>query len=178
MPTSTAVRIDLISDTSTRPTPEMRRAMVEAEVGDEQRSEDPIVNMLCERTAELMGQEAALMTQIGPARLKLVLDNHLWTGVDHLGTKQLWEYLASYLYLPRFKDSNVLVGAIQAGISELVGDHFGYAERFDEDAKRYEGLKLTGGGSVLIDSMSVVVKPEIAEDLRHPLMTSPGPTRT
>ena len=118
---------------------------------------------LAVRASKKLGQEEALMTQIGPARLKLVLDNHLWTGVDHLGTKQLWEYLASYLYLPRLRDSAVLTNAIQEGISQLVGDHFGYAERFDEDANRYEGLKLTGGGSVLIDSMSVVVKPEIAK---------------
>ena len=59
MPAPTAIRVDLISDTSTRPTPKMRRAMAEAEVGDEQRGEDPSVNRLCERSAALMGQEVA-----------------------------------------------------------------------------------------------------------------------
>jgi threonine aldolase len=52
--------IDLRSDTATRPTPEMRRAMAEAEVGDEQLREDPTVNELQRRAAELLGQEAAL----------------------------------------------------------------------------------------------------------------------
>ena len=52
--------IDLRSDTATRPTPEMLAAMVAAEVGDEQAREDPTVNELQRRAAELLGQEAAL----------------------------------------------------------------------------------------------------------------------
>jgi len=50
--------VDLASDTKTRPTPGMRRAMAEAEVGDEQAFEDPTVNALCERVAGLLGKEA------------------------------------------------------------------------------------------------------------------------
>jgi threonine aldolase len=52
--------IDLRSDTATKPTPEMRAAMTEAEVGDEQLREDPTVNELQRRAAELLGQEEAL----------------------------------------------------------------------------------------------------------------------
>ena len=52
--------IDLRSDTATRPTPAMRRAIAEAEVGDEQKREDPTVNALEERAAALLGQEAAV----------------------------------------------------------------------------------------------------------------------
>ena len=52
--------IDLRSDTATIPTPEMRAAMAEAEVGDEQLREDPTVNELQRRAAELLGQEEAL----------------------------------------------------------------------------------------------------------------------
>jgi threonine aldolase len=52
--------IDLFSDTATRPTPEMRRAMAEAEVGDEQRGLDPTTNALQERGAALLGKEAGL----------------------------------------------------------------------------------------------------------------------
>jgi threonine aldolase len=52
--------IDLRSDTATRPSPAMRRAMAEAEVGDEQRREDPTVNALEERAAAFLGQEAAV----------------------------------------------------------------------------------------------------------------------
>ncbi len=52
--------IDLRSDTATRPTAEMRAAMLDAEVGDEQLREDPTVNELQRRAAELLGQEEAL----------------------------------------------------------------------------------------------------------------------
>jgi threonine aldolase len=52
--------IDLYSDTVTRPTPGMRRAMAEAEVGDEQRGLDPTTNALQERVALLLGKEAAI----------------------------------------------------------------------------------------------------------------------
>jgi len=52
--------IDLRSDTATRPTPEMLAAMTSAELGDEQLREDPTVNELQRRAAELLGQEAAL----------------------------------------------------------------------------------------------------------------------
>jgi threonine aldolase len=52
--------IDLRSDTQTRPTPEMRAAIAAAEVGDEQKREDPTVNELERRAAELLGQEAGV----------------------------------------------------------------------------------------------------------------------
>ena len=57
--------IDLRSDTLTRPTPAMRRAMAEAEVGDDVYGEDPTVRDLEARTAELLGKEAALFVPSG-----------------------------------------------------------------------------------------------------------------
>ena len=57
--------VDLRSDTLTRPTPAMRRAMAEAEVGDDVYGEDPTVNALEERVAELFGHEAALFVPSG-----------------------------------------------------------------------------------------------------------------
>jgi threonine aldolase len=57
--------VDLRSDTVTRPTPAMRRAMAEAEVGDDGYGEDPTVNRLQERFAELVGHEAALFVPSG-----------------------------------------------------------------------------------------------------------------
>ena len=57
--------IDLRSDTVTRPTPEMRRAMFEAEVGDDVYGEDPTVNRLESRAAEIMGKEAGLFVPTG-----------------------------------------------------------------------------------------------------------------
>jgi threonine aldolase len=58
-------RIDLRSDTVTRPSPAMRKAMARAEVGDDVFGEDPTVNRLQERAAERMGKEAALFVPSG-----------------------------------------------------------------------------------------------------------------
>ena len=57
--------IDLRSDTVTRPSPEMRAAMAAAEVGDDQFGEDPTVNRLQERSAGILGKEAALWLPTG-----------------------------------------------------------------------------------------------------------------
>ncbi|MGH2542652.1 MAG: GntG family PLP-dependent aldolase, partial [Ardenticatenaceae bacterium] len=57
--------IDLRSDTVTKPTPAMRRAMAEAEVGDDVYGEDPTINRLEALTAEMLGKEAALYVPSG-----------------------------------------------------------------------------------------------------------------
>ena len=57
--------IDLRSDTVTRPTPAMRRAMAEAEVGDDVYGEDPTINRLEQRAAAILGKEAALFVPTG-----------------------------------------------------------------------------------------------------------------
>ena len=59
------LRVDLYSDTQSRPSAQMRRFMLEAEVGDEQRGEDPSVNRLCEMVAELLGKEDAIFLPSG-----------------------------------------------------------------------------------------------------------------
>jgi threonine aldolase len=64
-PKAPAIRINLLSDTQTRPTPGMREAMARAEVGDEQVGDDPSVNLLCDRVADLMGKEAAVFLPSG-----------------------------------------------------------------------------------------------------------------
>src|ERR1700723_111101 len=64
-PSQPPVRINLLSDTQTRPTQGMREAMARAEVGDEQIGDDPSVNLLCERVAGLLGKEAAVFMPSG-----------------------------------------------------------------------------------------------------------------
>ncbi len=59
------VRINMLSDTQTRPTAAMRDAIARAEVGDEQVGDDPTVNQLCERVATLLGKEAAVFLPSG-----------------------------------------------------------------------------------------------------------------
>src|ERR1700716_1493989 len=64
-PKAPPVRVNLLSDTQTRPTPAMREAIARAEVGDEQIGDDPTVNLLCERVAELLGKQAAVFMPSG-----------------------------------------------------------------------------------------------------------------
>src|SRR5258705_5705779 len=65
LPQGAANVVDLRSDTVTRPTPAMRRAMAEAEVGDDVYLEDPTVNALEARAAEVFGKDAALFVPTG-----------------------------------------------------------------------------------------------------------------
>ena len=76
----TNIRVDLYSDTQTRPTPAMRQAMAEAPVGDEQRGEDPSVNRLCETVAELLGKEAAMFLPSGTMCNEIALLLHCRPG--------------------------------------------------------------------------------------------------
>src|SRR3989338_8975242 len=88
----------------------------------------------------------------------------LWRG-DHVAINQLVEDFGRYLYLPRLKDSSVLLGAIREGLGLLTWekDSFAYADSFDEPAGRYRGLR--GGQQVSIvdsDARGLLVKSEIA----------------
>ena len=72
--------IDLRSDTVTKPTPEMRRAMAEAEVGDDVYGEDPTVNRLQERAAELFAKEDALFVPSGSMGNQIAVKLHTKPG--------------------------------------------------------------------------------------------------
>ena len=74
--------INLYSDTQTRPTPAMRRAMAEAEVGDEQSFADPTVNALCARVASLLGFEAAVFLPSGTMCNEIAFRLHIRPGGD------------------------------------------------------------------------------------------------
>jgi len=82
-----AIEVDLYSDTVTRPTDEMRRFMCEAEVGDEQKYEDPTVNLLQEMVAELLGKEAALFLPSGTMCNEIALRVHCRPGEEMLAHK-------------------------------------------------------------------------------------------
>jgi threonine aldolase len=74
--------IDLRSDTVTRPTPAMRRAMMEAEVGDDVYGEDPTVNLLEQRAAEITGKEAALFVPTGTMGNTIAIKLHTNHGEE------------------------------------------------------------------------------------------------
>ena len=76
--------VNLYSDTQTRPTDGMRRAIAGAEVADEQRGLDPTVNALEKRVAELLGQEAAVFLPSGTMCNEIALRLHIRPGGDEL----------------------------------------------------------------------------------------------
>ncbi len=80
--TSTTPAIDLRSDTVTKPSPEMRRAMFEAEVGDDVYAEDPTLNRLEKRAAEIFGREAALFVPSGTMGNQIAIKLHTDHGQE------------------------------------------------------------------------------------------------
>jgi threonine aldolase len=76
--------VNLYSDTQTRPTTAMRRAMAEAEVGDEQSFADPTVNALCERAASLLGHEAGVFLPSGTMCNAIAFRLHIGPGGDEV----------------------------------------------------------------------------------------------
>jgi threonine aldolase len=78
------VRINLYSDTQTRPTAAMREAMMAAEVGDEQFGDDPTVTALCDRMAGLMGKEAAIFLPSGTMCNVIAIVTHCRPGDEVL----------------------------------------------------------------------------------------------
>jgi threonine aldolase len=87
-------RVDLRSDTVTKPSAAMRRAMAEAEVGDDWYGDDPTVNRLQERAAEVVGTEGALYVPTGTMANQIGLRLHV-TGGGHLVAAGAGAHVAS-----------------------------------------------------------------------------------
>jgi len=83
----TEIRIELHSDTQTRPTPGMRKAMADAVVGDEQKGEDPSVNRLLDMTRELFGKEDAVFLPSGTMCNQISLMVHCKPGDEILADR-------------------------------------------------------------------------------------------
>jgi predicted AAA+ superfamily ATPase len=118
------------------------------------------------RASKKLRNDELLISGLAASRLRLELDQvPLWRG-DHVPIQQLTEDFARYLYLPRLRDTGVLVEAVRGGLGLLTWsqDSFAYAESFDETAGRYRGLQT--GRQVWVDSDSpigLLVKPEAAQ---------------
>lgn len=82
VPSASVAAIDLRSDTVTRPTPAMRAAMAAAEVGDDVYQEDPTVNRLEARAAEIFGREAALFVPSGTMGNQIAIRLHTQHGQE------------------------------------------------------------------------------------------------
>lgn len=82
--TAVPIRVNLYSDTQTKPSRPMREAMLDAEVGDEQSGSDPTINALCDRMAALMGKEAAMFLPSGTMCNEVAILTHCRPGDEIL----------------------------------------------------------------------------------------------
>ena len=85
--TTTPVRVNLYSDTQTKPTRAMKQAMMDAEVGDDQAGTDPTINALNRRMAELLGKEAAVFLPSGTMCNEIAILTQCRPGDEILGHK-------------------------------------------------------------------------------------------
>jgi threonine aldolase len=106
-----AFRVDLRSDTVTKPSASMRRAMAEAEVGDDWYGDDPTVNRLQERAAEVTGMEGAVFVPTGTMANQIGLRLH-WHGNGHLVAAGEGAHVAS---------TEVMTSAVLSGIAYRTG---------------------------------------------------------
>lgn len=137
----------------------------------------PAQDGLLARASKKLVSDEGLLPELGPARLDRELQKYIWNGKQHLFLKDLWEYLNRYTYLPRIKNRAVLAKAVQSAIGGMLPGPFAYAERWDEAKQTYAGLAASGAASVqvVIDSESVIIKPEVAEAHRPKLSTASAP---
>jgi len=136
----------------------------------------PAQDGLLSRASKKLVSEEGLLPDLGPARLDRDLQKYIWNGKAHLSLRDLWEYLNRYTYLPRIKDKQVLIKAVQAAIANMIPGPFAYAERWDEASAKYQGLVIdrSQNALVVIDVDSVIVKPDIAEKHRPAPQTGPA----
>ena len=106
------LRIDLRSDTVTHPTPAMRRAMAAAEVGDDVLGDDPTVNALEERAAELLGKDAGLFVTSGTMGNLVAQLAHLARGEEAIAAA------TSHLVMDEAAGHAVVVGASVRSLAE------------------------------------------------------------
>lgn len=120
-------RIDLFSDTKTRPSMEMRKAMCAAEVGDEQADEDPTTISLCEIVADLLGHEKALFLPSGTMCNQIALAVHCNPGDEIIADK------TSHIFNFEVGGASAIAGAM---IRPIEGKNGIFAASQVEDALR------------------------------------------
>jgi hypothetical protein len=136
------------------------------------------------RTSRKLIHEEYLITHYSAERLRMeALDHLLWKDENHVDLRRVWDALAQYTYLPRLRDSQVLVEAIQAGASTLLWqENFAFATGWDEQKQHYLGLKAGPQETftVTLSSQSLIIKPPVAlaqmkaEDQKPLISVSPS----
>jgi len=129
------------------------------------------------QASRLTGQEALaeraskkvrgdqLYTSFAASLLRMEMDRvPLWRE-DHVSVKQLVEDFARYLYLPRLRDTGILLGAIRDGVTLITWekDSFAFADSYDGDTGRYRGLRRCQAIALPdADTPGLLVRPEVA----------------
>ncbi len=122
------------------------------------------------RASEKLAKEEALLPKIGPIRLHQSLKEHVWKDNKHLQLREVWEYLCRFTYLPRLKDRGTFTKAVEAAIGGVAPGPFAYAELWNPNTERYEGLAIYQSTSVqvVIDNDSVLVDADTAAGQSDP----------
>ena len=120
---------------------------------------------LAVRASKKLKNDDLLIAGLAGSMLRMWLDKiPLWRG-DHVSVRQLVDDFARYIYLPRLKESEVLLAAIRSGVAQLTWeqDGFAYADSYDEGTGRYRGLQC-GQQVALADAAApgLLVKPAVA----------------
>ena len=132
---------------------------------------------LAARASKRLKGDELLVTGFAATRLRMELDRvPLWRG-DHVSIKQIVEDFARYLYLPRVGDPTVLLKSMSGGVALLTWEHdaFAFADSFDDEVKRYRGLR--GGQLVSLpdaDAPGLLVKPDVARQQLDAEKPQPG----
>ena len=119
---------------------------------------------LAARAAKRLLGEELLVADLGSTVLRLHLDKvPLWRG-NHVRVRQLVEDFGQYLYLPRLTGGEVLARAVENGLGLMTWEQeaFAFADDFDEDGKRYAGLRFMEHVRVTAESRGLVVRAEAA----------------
>lgn len=121
-----------------------------------------------------------LSSQYSPTRIRLALDSSLqsvWTK-GHVEVGTLWRLYSQYPYCDRLVNRRVFDEAVMAVLDGLAFEHDGFAlaEGYDEESKRYVGLRVPGPNAVAthITDSWLIVRPDVASAQIEPLAPSPG----
>jgi len=116
------------------------------------------------RASNSLTKDELLLTRWSPASLSLELDRYIWKdNRQDIAIRDLWELLATYVYLPRLRNQETLLEAIKDGAAST--DYFGYATSKNADGT-YAGLAFGRRASVFMDDLGVVVRKDLAASVQ------------
>lgn len=119
---------------------------------------------LAVRASKKLRNEELLITSMAGTRLRMELDRvPLWRD-EQVPVRQLADDFAQYLYLPRLRDPDVLLRAIEDGLPRFSWEQetFAYADGTDSASRRYRGLRAGESGTARLDAESLLVHPRAA----------------